>query len=538
YGDVIAKVRDAAQALQKGTAFSAFTATAAKSPSTGVSVVSATATSGAVPANYKVEVQDIARAEKLGATAVADVNAAMGLSGEVMIGGRKLTVVNTDSLAAIRDKINALNAGSGSSRVSASILSVSTGVNRLVLTSDASGSAGIELVENGGSNVLSSLGLVSASLVANTIGGKARSYGFDGTATPLGQALATTMPAAGSFKVNGNRVDVDLSQDSLTTIAAKINAAAGANTAIVSTEVVNGRSVSRLVVTGTVTTNPDDGAPAEAISTQNLQQLGFLKNDRGVGMQLMAPSDAKVKIDGIDITRSTNVISDALAGVTLTLEAAEVGTTVDLAVARDNTAAVTAVKDFATAYNTAASYVATNTSEKGPLAFDSSIRATMRQLRSVLFDAVAGLQNSTYTSAQSIGVSLDKTGQLQVDEATLKTALATSPDEVSALFATAGRSTLSTIGYMGASNKTLGGTYAVSITQAATNPVATSTALLGAYGNAAVADTMKVTDSFSGKTVSIALADADTVSTIASKLNVAFGINGLAAGASVTGGNE
>jgi len=36
----------------------------------------------------------------------------------------------------------------------------------------------------------------------------------------------------------------------------------------------------------------------------------------------------------------------------------------------------------------------------------------------------------------------------------------------------------------------------------------------------------------------IALDDADTVSTIASKLNVAFGANGVAAGATVTGSNE
>jgi flagellar hook-associated protein 2 len=538
YGDVVAKLRDASNALRKGTAFTNFTATATKSPTTGISVVSATATSGAVPAAYKVEVQTLARAEKLGATAVADVNAAMGLSGDVMIGGKKLTVAAGDSLAKIRDKINALNVGSTSSRVSASILTVSSGVNRLVLTSEVGGSSGIELVENGGTNVLSSLGLVSATLVANTSGGNARSYGFDTSSTPLGQALATTMPAAGSFKVNGNRVDIDLSQDSLTAIAAKINAAAGASTATVTSEVVSGRTISRLVVTGAVTANPDDGVAAEAISTQNLQQLGFLKNDRTGAMQLVAPSDATVKIDGITVTRSTNVISDALAGVTLTLEQAEVGTTVDLTVGRDTAAAVTAVKELANAYNAASAYVATNTAEKGPLPFDSSIRSTLRQLRSVLLDDVVGLQNVSYTTGMSVGVALDKTGKMLVDEAKLKAALAASPDEVKTLFATNGTSSLSTVEYMTGTPKTLAGTYSINVTQAATTATALSSAMAGAYGNDAVANTMKVADGYTGKTSSITLTNADTASTIASKLNVAFGLDGLGVVASVTGSNE
>src|SRR5262245_57541970 len=88
YGDVVAKVRDAAQVLQKGTPFNVFTATATNSPTTGVAVVSATASSGAVPATYKIEVQDVARAEKLGATVVADVNTALNLSGDILVGGK------------------------------------------------------------------------------------------------------------------------------------------------------------------------------------------------------------------------------------------------------------------------------------------------------------------------------------------------------------------------------------------------------------------------------------------------------------------
>lgn len=538
YNDVVGKLRDAASALQDPKTFGAFQASAGTSATTGKSVVSATAAAGAIAGNYQVEVDSLAQAEKLGGTPVADVTAALGFSGDVFIGGQKMSVVAGDSLNAVRDKINALNSGPNASHVSASILSVSSGVNRLVLGSDNAGSAGIELVENGGSSVLSSLGLVSAALTANTIGGNARSYGFGTSTTALGQALGATMPAAGSFKVNGTRVDIDLSQDSLSAIAGKINAATGANTASVSTEVVNGQTVSRLIVTGTVTTNPDDGAPAEAISTQNLQQLGFLENVRGPGMQLIPPADATLKIDGVPVTRSTNVISDAIAGVTLTLQQSEVGTAVNVSVTRDPSTAVTALQSYAAAYNGVVNFVTTNTAAGGPLPFDSAIRATMSQIKGAVLNTVTGLTNASYTSAPTVGVALDKTGLLQVDTAKLTAALAASPDEVQALFATGGSSTLSTIQYMGATGLTQPGTYAVSVTQAATTPSATSTALVGAYGNAAVANIMNVTDSFTGKTSTISLTNADTMASIAAKLNVAFGNDGQRVTASVIGGSQ
>ncbi len=537
YSDVVTTLRDAASKLGDATAFSAFQASAANSPTSGRTLVSATAAAGAIPGTYEVEVDDIARAEKLGGTAVADPTAALNLAGNVFVSGRMLTVTANDSLNAIRDKINALNSGTNPSHVSASILTVSSGVNRLVLTSDTTGSAGIELVENGGSTVLSSLGLASATLVANAVGGNARSYGFTTATTSLGQALGQTMPAAGAFQVNGSVVDVDLSQDSLNTIAAKINSAVGSAVATVSSEMVNGATVSRLIVNGTVTTDPGTGPADQAISTQNLQQLGFLENDR-TASQLVTPTDAQLKIDGIALTRSTNSVSDALAGITLNLQAAEVGTSVDVTVSRDSTAAVKAIQDFADAYNAVSKYVATNTAQNGPLAFDMSIRSTLSQMKRNLVDGVTGLQNTTFTSLPQVGVSLDKTGVLQVDTAKLTAALAASPDEVKALFATNGSSTLSTIKYMTGSSSTQPGTYTVDVTQAATTPTATGNAIAGTYNNAAVANTMTVTDSFTGRTSTIALDDLDTTSTIASKLNVAFGTDGLRLSASVANGNQ
>ena len=144
-------------------------------------------------------------------------------------------------------------------------------------------------------------------------------------------------------------------------------------------------------------------------------------------------------IDGITIIRSSNTISDALAGVTLNVSQAELGTTVNLVVARDSSAAVQAVKDFVSAYNTASSFVATNTSEKGPLAFDT------RDPRHVAPIALRDVRSDRRSpehdvhDAAHIGLSLDKTGKMQLDESVLKAALADNPTEVKAFFATLAR---------------------------------------------------------------------------------------------------
>ena len=342
------------------------------------------------------------------------------------------------------------------SHVSATVLTVSSGVNRLVLTSDVSRLRGIELVENGGSSLLSSLGLVSSTLVANTIDGNARSYGFDTSTTrwdkrwerrclSLGassQRLSRRRGPEPGFPGNHCRQDQS----------------AGANTASVTTETVNGAVVSRLQVNGTVTANPDDGAPAETVSTADLQQLGFLKNARGPGMQLFAPTDARLVIDGIPIRRSTNVISDASPACRCPLPEAEVGTTVDVTVARDDTAAIQALKDYATAYNGAAAYVATNTAENGPLAFDTAIRSTLRQFTGAAHPS--SVSTARRTAAVRRSESRWTRQGVSIDETKLKAALAASPDAVRSLFATNGTSTLPAIIH-GRVDLDAAGTYAV-----------------------------------------------------------------------------
>lgn len=661
YQTVVTAFRDAASKLSDATAFDGFSVNVANSASTGRTLLSATASSTAVPGTYQVEVDSLAAAEKLGSKVFADTTSAANISGTFLIGGKSVTLAAGDSLSAIRDKINAVNTGTSASHVSASILTLSTGAVRLVLSSDTTGSSGIELSETDGKTALSDLGVVASTYQANTVGGKARTFGFTTVEATIAQALGVTMPPPSTIKVNGISITVDLSQDSLTAIMSKINAAAGAGTASISTETVNGSTVNRLLVNGSVTSDGTANSEAvvqtlgfevhqrtgeaQTLTTNNalldsssgnapataaslLVNLGAKAGDTltfsgtrvdgqavtvnvavtasttlqdvlnalssnttgfavaghavtasvvggkiqladsvigdsplyfsgtsdnagggtlsfggtsvvttGRSMQLSAPADAQLKVDGASITRSTNAISDVLTGVTLNLQKAEVGTTVAVDVQHDVDSTVAAMKAYASAYNAMATYVSQKTAASGPLPFDTSIRSTLSSMKNVLLSPVTGLQNTTYTSPALVGVTLDKNGQMQVDETALRAALAANPGEVRSLFATTGTSTLSTVQYMSGSGATKAGTYAVNITQAATKASETSSAF-ATYGNTAVANQMIVTDGSTGNTTTIALNDADTASDIVSRLNTAFGVNKLQITASVANGNQ
>ncbi|HEX7019353.1 MAG TPA: flagellar filament capping protein FliD [Gemmatimonadaceae bacterium] len=662
YQSVVSSFRDAAAKLRDATAFDGFSVNVANSATTGRTLLTATASSTAAPGTYQTEVDSLAAAEKLGSKVFADSTSAANISGTFLIGGKSVTLAAGDSLAAIRDKINAVNTGTSPSNVSASILTVSTGAVRLVLSSAVTGSAGIEISETDGNTAVSDLGIVASTYQANTVNGKARSFGLNTVEATIAQALGVTMPPPSSVKVNGVTVSIDLSQDSLTTIMNKINAAAGSGTASISSETVNGATVNRLVVNGSVTSdgtansesavqllgfevhqrtgdaqvlttntalldsaNGNAAATASSLlvnvgasagdtltfsgtrvdgqavtvnvavtSSTTLQDVlnalssnttGFAvaghavnasivggkiqladavtgdsslyfsgaSNNAGGGtltfggssvvttgrsMQLATPADALIKIDGATITRSSNTISDAIAGVTLNLQKAEVGTTVNVDVTHDTDATVAAVKAYATAYNAVKKYVTDKTAANGPLPFDSSLRSTLNSFKNILLGPVTALQNTTYTSAALVGVALDKDGQLQVDDTALKAALAANPSEVRSLFATTGSSTLSTVQYMTANAATKPGTYAVSITQAATKASVTSSSIATTYGNAATANQMIVTDGSTGKTTTIALNDTDTASDIVARLNTAFGNANLQIGAAVANTNQ
>ncbi|MCW8919373.1 MAG: flagellar filament capping protein FliD [Gammaproteobacteria bacterium] len=196
----------------------------------------------------------------------------------------------------------------------------------------------------------------------------------------------------------------------------------------------------------------------------------------GAGKNMTEAAEAKdsqIKIDGITVTSATNTISDAIAGVTLSLAKAEVGTKATLTVAQDKGSATAAVEGFVEAYNSMigtfdqlAGYDA-ESQQAGILIGDSSIRSITSQLRGVLGNTVEGL-DGPYRALADLGIKTQADGTLALDSAKLSAALESHFDDIGRLFAATGAATDSLVSYTSSTSATQVGNYAVNITQAAT----------------------------------------------------------------------
>lgn len=316
-------------------------------------LLSFAAGSNASEGSYNITVNQLATAQKfsndVNVKTFSSTSEPLGIpAGDVTINGRVLSISETDSLANIRDKINALNTGENPAGVTASLITVSSGDIRLTITSKTTGAAGISIVDDSG-------------------------------------IFAT--------------------------------------------------------------------------------QLGMT--------QITAGQDAEITIDGNTITRDTNQISDVISGVTLNLVGADENATITLNVNHDTDGVKKKIQDFVDSYNAMMTYIAGQNAVTAegetstPLFADSSLRSIQSTLRSAIQSGVSGL-DSTLDHLSLIGISLDRTGKLSIDDDTLDGYLESNFQDVVNLFAVHGSSTNSSLTYVASGTNTVGGDYEVEIIQAAT----------------------------------------------------------------------
>ncbi len=92
------------------------------------------------------------------------------------------------------------------------------------------------------------------------------------------------------------------------------------------------------------------------------------ENSTGFGFDpINAAKDSEITIDGKTINRSTNSVSDALAGVTFQLSGETNGRTLTLEIGRDNKAVTESIVDFVNKYNEIATFI----TQQNKKAYDS-----------------------------------------------------------------------------------------------------------------------------------------------------------------------
>lgn len=153
----------------------------------------------------------------------------------------------------------------------------------------------------------------------------------------------------------------------------------------------------------------------------------------------VAQLDAAVQIDGIEVTRPGNQLTDLIDGLTLDLKRAAPDKTAMLEVGADRTAAATAITAFVDQYNAMVDTLNKVSGFKGvgaeqPALFgDAATRALGTRLRSEVGSDVAGAGGS-FSALAEIGIRTGKDGKLTLDSKALDAALAKDRAGVGALF--------------------------------------------------------------------------------------------------------
>jgi len=326
--------------------------------------------------------------------------------------------------------------------------------------------------------------------------------------TPASFAIQGT---DGSVKV----VSLTAGNNSLNGLASAINAAyAGATPgAGVTASIVNtgtGATPYQLVLTanstGTGTTKgvvsiadvtSNDGATTDnliGIKAGTVDSLTAPTTISG-GLQSAAATNAVFTLNGIQLTRQTNTVTDAVPGLTLNLrQGGETGTTT-LTVAEDTSTITATMQDVISKFNTLMNdYTTNSTATKdasgnivpAPLSNDSTAETMINQLQSALTGVPVGLPSSAaYMSVGDLGITANSDGTLSLDTNAFTTAITNNPQAALSVFNFTGATTNGVLNFTQGSGSTTAQSIAFNVTSYDGNTGAWS-GTLAADGGAAV----------------------------------------------------
>ena len=340
-----------------------------------------------------------------------------------------------------------------------------------------------------------------------------------------------------TFTANPNKsplsITINNSNRTLTGVRDAINAANGGVTA----SIVNNGSGNQLVLTSTDTGQVnnmkitgisqltyDKSSGSNSTSGGYTFTVGGIKitvggssnsgsnsgsNNNNDFTEVQAATNALLNVDGVDVSKASNTVTDVINGVTLNLLSTSSSNSINLHIASNQTDVKALVTSFVEAYNkldtTLRSLTKFDSTGKasGVLLGDGTARSVVNQIKSVMNKAI----NTTggLTTLSQIGITFQRDGQLALDSTKLTTAMNTNFGDIATLFTSSLKATDAQITYAGSTSNTQEGTYAVTVSQLGTSSANTAgtingvaatgslTGLTGATGNASSGLSLNVT---------------------------------------------
>lgn len=242
-------------------------------------------------------------------------------------------------------------------------------------------------------------------------------------------ANASFTPKAGS---SPKAVTIDPSRDSLEDVRDKINGAGAGVVASLVNDVNGSRLVIRSKDTGEangfrITTADDDGNNSDA---NGLSALAYDPTASiGSMTQNTAAANAKLSINGLDISSASNNIEGAVDGLTINLLKTGQST---VSVGQDKDSVKKAINDFVTSYNSLMSLMRDDTKyddsskTSGPLQGDSTAVGLQSQLRNIT--SSGSTLGGAFQRLSDLGLSIGTAGTITVDDSKLTSALGSMSD--------------------------------------------------------------------------------------------------------------
>lgn len=227
--------------------------------------------------------------------------------------------------------------------------------------------------------------------------------------------------------------------DTLANVRDKINAA----NAGVSAAIVTDTTGARLTLRGT-STGAESGfrlsvvdADGQVTDASGLSRLAFDPPGGASRTQrTMAASDAVAKINGVEVSSSTDTFDGAIEGLSLKLGKAP-ASNVTLTVGANSDSVKQLLSKFVAAYNALAKFLSTqtrydaSTGQAGVFQGDSGVLGVSNQLRSLT--GSRSMASPTFQGMSSLGIEMLKDGTLQINSSRLETALKNLPELAAAL---------------------------------------------------------------------------------------------------------
>ncbi|HEY0725809.1 MAG TPA: flagellar filament capping protein FliD, partial [Pyrinomonadaceae bacterium] len=278
----------------------------------------------------------------------------------------------------------------------------------------------------------------------------------------------------------------------------------------------------------------DDGGDTDMSGLSQLAYDGRTISGVTNLTQTVAAQNATALIDGIPISKASNVLTDVVEGATITLLKENTPSATTLTISHDTASVQSSVQAFVKAYNdlnktiTDLSKYDAATKKASTLTGDSAVRSVQTQLRSA-FNTALSTAGGGLRTLSDIGITFQTDGTLKLDSTKLTAVLSDPTKDVSTLFAAVGKPTDSLISFVGSTSDTKNGEYDVVVDQLATQGKAVGGGAAALTINAGVNDTLAL--SVDGVAASVTLgagvySAASLAAEIQSKVNGVSALSG------------